>query len=1855
MQKISRIGMLFILILILLVQQEVHAQSKKYFVITGRIVPELGDTGNGSIEVKKNEKEITNIEIPKNGRFRFELEFFNQYNLTFKYPGHFNKIILVNTDIPKEVWERDNDFPPFPMIVQMQQEFEGIDKSFTLKPQGRIFYGKEIDNFEKESMLSDLQFQEQLDAAKAKATQVKKEAQTIAKTDSQDEASKLRSFEQLVKEADTNYQRGEYQTALMKYMEARKLYPDKAYPNDRVAELQDLVKALEITEKQKAELEQKYKAAIAKANGFFDEKNYSGARPVYEEALQYKPGDVFANGRISEIDKFLALLEKQKQYNNLVAEADKNYKSKNFDQAISLYTQASQITPEEQYPKNQISQINLEKQEQAKLDQLDKDFNAFMQTAGTQIQQKDYVQAVNSIKKALAIKPDNQLAKDRMAEVELAMVAVENDKKYQQAIQLADQAFASGDLAKAKLQYQEGLKFKAGEAYPQGKLAEIAKTEAQEIEFSALVANAEKAFAGNNLDESFRLFSQALDLKPKNPAVLKRISDIEAIRKQQLSDKDYSDLLAQGDQAFQNNQLDASVSAYNKALGIKKSESYPKDQIRKIELYLSLVKKADQYITNKDYTAALASLNEALTVKPNDQIAKDKITQVDQLIAARKSEEEKALAQQNAFNEAVKSGDQYFSASDYTQSLAKFKEAQNLKPAESYPKKKIKEIEVILDQQAKDQARNEKEYQASIDQADKLLEKKDYLNAQSGYRKALTIKSEENYPKEQIKKIDDTLAEIQRKEEENQRLLKEKADQAYQLTMTDADKAFNASDFSTAKTGYQSALQIRPNDPAAKQKLGDTDARLAQIARMQQAYNNAITEANKQLTQKNYKEAKSKYQESLQYMPDSDYPKRQISKIDEVLAQQEAELKLKQDYDQAVTEAENLFRNKDFVKAKEAFTKAYNLIPSEPIPPKRISEINDLLAEQARKEAALKATLEAYREVIVRADKLFSSKEYNSARLAYNEALLVKADEKYPVDQLDLIEKLLAEQMNQQYKTAIAKADNLFNTNQFDQAKTSYQEALTYKKNDAYALQRIKDADRKKAELEAENNRLKKLEEDYKAAIADAANDFNNKNYLISKGKYQKAATLKPNESLPKEQIAKIDQILAEIQKKEEINKQYNQHLQLAQQAFGQNKLKEARDEYQKAYNFKPFEPVPPARIAEIDKMLAQLAETAQLAAMEEAQRLAKEKADKEQYAKAIAAADKAFAEKQYKIARNHYTTALIALPGEKYPKDQIAKIDELLRQLELDKALAKQKAVQDSLLKIRDLAFDAAMTAASGFIQDKQFQQAIDKYNEAIQINPSKRNDIQKLIRDAEDKLQLMARQDADYKRFIRMADDLFTASKLQEALAQYQNALNIKNNEEYPKKQIAEIQASLTARDQKYNAAIQKGDQAYDSSDWITAKTGYTEALAIKPAEAYPATRLKDVNQKIADANLAAKNALAQDKAYQDAMEKAEKAFKEDQLTSARMQFQVAQSIKPNEKLPAERINEIDALLDQRNKDRLAQAQKELDERYRKALSVADNSFAGKSYNIAKLQYKQASLIKPEETYPKDQMALCDKFLSEASARETYVNKIPAPEPVKEAPSVILNSNETQQATEARAKTFEIINDYNEAIKKADDSFGVKDYSVARFFYLRASDIKPAEQYPKNQVELIRKLIDSQMSENDLSGYDNAIAQADAAFAKQNYSVAKFYYYKAVEIKSWEKYPKDRINEILALTNSLLSEKEEKEYRDAIAKGDEAFVEKDVAIARFYYNRAISIKKDENYPKIKLKEIQKLIQLDNLDLQTKEYQKILEQGDQAMQYQNYSIARFHYNKALSMRPDDKYPKDQLKLIKEALEKSTK
>ena len=134
-------------------------------------------------------------------------------------------------------------------------------------------------------------------------------------------------------------------------------------------------------------------------------------------------------------------------------------------------------------------------------------------------------------------------------------------------------------------------------------------------------------------------------------------------------------------------------------------------------------------MNEKDYKLAKSSYQKASGIKPTESYPKDQIAKVDELMAdAAKVEQE--------YSAAIKKGEDALGAGTFDEAKVAFKEASGIKPDEEYPKNKIKEIDELI---AKRELK-EKEYQDKIKEADNALAGKKYDEAKSSYESASQMK-----------------------------------------------------------------------------------------------------------------------------------------------------------------------------------------------------------------------------------------------------------------------------------------------------------------------------------------------------------------------------------------------------------------------------------------------------------------------------------------------------------------------------------------------------------------------------------------------------------------------------------------------------------------------------------------------------------------------------------------------------------------------------------------------------------------------------------------------------------------------------------------------------------------------------------------------------------------------------------------------------------------------------------------------------------------------------------------------------------------------------------------------------------
>ncbi|MFO8235839.1 MAG: hypothetical protein R6U04_10600 [Bacteroidales bacterium] len=340
------------------------------------------------------------------------------------------------------------------------------------------------------------------------------------------------------------------------------------------------------------------------------------------------------------------------------------------------------------------------------------------------------------------------------------------------------------------------------------------------------------------------------------------------------------------------------------------------------------------------------------------------------------------------------------------------------------------------------------------------------------------------YTEKMMGKVDKIMDQLEKLKEE-----------AYREIIREGDKNFDNEEYEKAIKYYKEALERRPKDRHPQKRLKAARDLLEEHKEKQTLYEKSIVRADNFFGEEEYKEAKIAYNEALNYDKNREYPREQIRIVDSIIAERNAN---EEEYNSLIRNADQAYSTEQFKEAREDYQAALDIKPDRKHPKKRIASIDDILEEQRQKE-------ENYNDFIERADLNFESEEYEDAKESYRQALSVKSDETYPRDEINKIDKILAEREEQEkqekeqeriqrmYEEEIEKADNYFAGNAYYDAREHYEEALQYKPEEDYPRKRLNKIEEILAEFEAakqsnaekENEKSKKPEEEEKDELQD--------------------------------------------------------------------------------------------------------------------------------------------------------------------------------------------------------------------------------------------------------------------------------------------------------------------------------------------------------------------------------------------------------------------------------------------------------------------------------------------------------------------------------------------------------------------------------------------------------------------------------------------------------------------------------------------------------------------------------------------------------------------------------------------------
>ncbi len=732
-----------------------------------------------------------------------------------------------------------------------------------------------------------------------------------------------------------------------------------------------------------------YDEAIIYGDRLYNKTELLNAKAYYQQALKIKPGDEYAKNRITLIvEKMKSAMAAEDEYYDLIDLADELYDKNNLDEAITQYRKALQIIPNDEYALTKVREITTFKNnEKERIES----FNKAMEAGRAYITDKDYDNAIASFREAAGIFPEK-------------------------------------DAPITELNNANNLK---------------SEYEQRELAFSKKIDEAEKYLLINNYAEALNIYAIADKILPENTEAKKKIAEIKPLADKQ---NKYNKELEKADEFYISRDFISARKQYLVAGKLWPEKSYPTDMILKIDEKLEEGKKdlennynlyiagGDSLMGLKEYSQAKAQYNMALNLKPDEAYPKSKLLEIDAVFENRRK------AFEANYDAMILSADSAFNAELYNIAHDKYETAIEVNPDDEYPQSQIAIIENKM-QEIEAEDKLNKEYNDIIAQADKLHNTGNYDLAVKKYREAQALKSIENYPQAKIDAITQMLANAEKQKQ---------IDEKYNELIILAVRQFSQDKLTEARSSYANAVELKPGESMPQQEITKIDSLIvvkAQLAETKKQYDSLVEEGDLLKDQKEYVMAIASYDKAIILIPDNKTAKQRKQTVETIQINIKKEVDRKKSYDDAVAKGDILYEDGSFELARVEFEKARSLRNDEEYPRKRLSDIEKALVRLAAESE------KRYNESIVAADNYFQQGNYNDAVIKYQVANSIKPNEKYPQQKIAECNGYIAEnlkRLSEEYAIAIADADKLYASKIYDKAIVAYRKAGNTKPDETY-------------------------------------------------------------------------------------------------------------------------------------------------------------------------------------------------------------------------------------------------------------------------------------------------------------------------------------------------------------------------------------------------------------------------------------------------------------------------------------------------------------------------------------------------------------------------------------------------------------------------------------------------------------------------------------------------------------------------------------------------------------------------------------------------------------------------------------
>lgn len=285
----------------------------------------------------------------------------------------------------------------------------------------------------------------------------------------------------------------------------------------------------------------------------------------------------------------------------------------------------------------------------------------------------------------------------------------------------------------------------------------------------------------------------------------------------------------------------------------------------------------------------------------------------------------------------------------------------------------------------------------------------------------------------------------------------------------------------------------------------------------------------------------------------------------------------------------------------------------------------------------------------------------------------------------------------------------------------------------------------------------------------------------------------------------------------------------------------------------------------------------------------------------------------------------------------------------------------------------------------------------------------------------------------------------------------------------------------------------------------------------------------------------------------------------------------------------------------------EKQNEQRYKNLLAEADKMVELKNYELAKEKYAAASELYPNQL---------------ATRKLEKLNQI-------------LKREEQYSSLLASAKKMEEEGLFQAAMDKLK----------------QASTLKPTASIPKQRMESIAQKI--KFEQQQANTFNNYIKVADEAFANGNYEIAYANYDKALDLNPDAILAKKKLEQSAIKVKEVEAQEQlDEEFASLLFDLKNAIYQNDRSLAQELLQKATTLKPNSTELEVERKRVEALVKKENdrallaeqeAKKKEEDYRKYIELGKNSKAKGNIKEAKFFFNKALALKEDDTYVRQEL------------